>query len=99
VERTAQLIFLLVGGATMIVVSIAWVLSIIYMFKTVANRKPGIALWRDAPAINPFNHILRSENLTEDGLKYRRRLVVSAAAFVIPILITLGLAAITGNLG
>lgn len=82
----------------MIVAAIAWVLILVYMFKTVAHRKPGLGLWRDAPAMNPFNHILITANLTEEGLKYRRRLGVAVLAFVVPILFTIALAAVTGDL-
>jgi hypothetical protein len=76
------------------------------MFKTVANRKPGIRLWHDAPfgfhspwwLRNPFNHILVTEHLTETGLKYRRWLVFSVLAFIVPILTVLALGAAIGEL-
>jgi hypothetical protein len=77
------------------------------MFKTVANRKPGLRLWHDAPDFgfnspwwlrNPFNHILVTGNLTDTGLKYRRWLVFSVLAFVVPILAVLAFGAAIGEL-
>ncbi len=83
---------------TMIIAPIAWVCILVYGFKTIRNRKPEVSLWRGAPAWNPVNITLSPELLTEEGLKYRRRLFWSVAFFVVPILLTIGLAAITGNL-
>jgi hypothetical protein len=72
----------------------AWVATIYYSFRTVACLKPGLRLWRDAPAWNPFNHILRTAHLTEQGLKHRRRLIAAALTFVSFALIGLGVAAL-----
>jgi hypothetical protein len=77
------------------------------MFKTVANRKPGLRLWHDAPSFftaepwwmrNPFNHILVTENLTDAGIKCRRRLLYSMLCFVVPIVVVLLIGALTNQL-
>jgi hypothetical protein len=47
----------------------AWVATIYYSFRTVACLKPGLRLWRDAPAWNPFNHILRTAHLNRAGVE------------------------------
>jgi hypothetical protein len=70
----------------------AWVAMIYYSFRTVACLKAEVRLWRDAPAWNPFNHILRTAHLTEQGLKHRRRLIAAALTFVSFALIALGVA-------
>ena len=94
----AKFVVVVVAVTSFVVAPVAWVCAVIYMFKTVAHRKPGVALWRDAPVRNPFNHILVSDNLTTEGLKYRRKLLAALLWFVGPIILTLGLAAVTGVL-
>jgi ABC-type glycerol-3-phosphate transport system permease component len=83
---------------TMIVAPVAWVLILLFACKAIANRKLGLSLWRDAPGFNPFNHLM-SRNLTQEGLIYRRRMYLALLAFVIPIVLTVGLASLTGDLG
>jgi hypothetical protein len=96
-----------VAAVTFIVAPVAWLSAVYCMFMTVANRKPGIRLWHDAPDFgfnsqwwlrNPWNHILATEHLTDRGRMYRRRLVYSILAFIVPILLTLVLGSATGNL-
>ena len=77
---------------------LAWISAVFCMFKTVANLKPEVRLWQDAPWSNPMNHILVTEHLTETGLKYRRRLVFSVLTFVLPILFLVAFAAASGQL-
>ena len=86
--------------------ALAWVTAVVCLFKAVANRKPGVRLWHDAPfgahlpwwLRNPFNHVLSPGNLTEAGLKYRRWHFYAVLAFVVPILAVLSIAALTGEL-
>ncbi len=66
------------------------------MCKTIANRKPHIDLWRDAPMRNPWNIMLDSNLLTEEGLRCRRIVLKAVAWFVIPILLVHVLAAALG---
>lgn len=91
------LILLLVYSFAMLVAPVAWVCTLVFMVKTIANRKPHVRLWRDAPFCNPWNIMLNSSLLTDEGLRCRRVVVKSAGWFVIPILLLLALAAATGN--
>ena len=75
-----------------------WVAMLVYLFKTLACRRPGVRLWRDAPARNPFNHIFVSRHLTEEGLRCRRRLILATAAFVFYVLAFLGVGTVVGAL-
>ena len=47
---------------------------------------------------NPFNHILVTENLTDAGIKCRRRLLYSMLCFVVPIVVVLLIGALTNQL-
>tara|TARA_R110002073_G_scaffold4918_2_gene31252 strand:- start:10633 stop:10854 length:222 start_codon:yes stop_codon:yes gene_type:complete len=70
---------------------------VVFMFKTIANRKSHVDLWRDAPFRNPWNIMLDSSLLTEEGLRCRMVVVKAAGWFAIPILLVLALAAATGK--
>jgi ABC-type glycerol-3-phosphate transport system permease component len=96
-HEVGSILLLILGAATVLVSPVAWVLTLVFACKAIANRKPGLALWRDAPAFNPCNHLI-SRNLTSEGLRYRRHMCVALLAFVLPIIATLALAALTRNL-
>jgi hypothetical protein len=90
-----------------IIAAISWPLAVFYMFKTVANRRPGLRLWHDAPTLfgaepwwmrNPFNHICVTDNLTEEGIRCRRRLIYAVLCFVLPIVSVLLIGALTDQL-
>ena len=84
---------------TLVVAPIAWVCIVVYGFKTIANRKPEVDLWRDAPMGNPANIMLDSKLLTDEGLRCRSIMAKSILWFAVPILLSLALGAATGNLG
>jgi len=83
---------------TMLIAPVAWVYVIVFSFKTIANRKPHIDLWRDAPMRNPWNIMLDSNLLTDEGLRCRAVAMKALAWFTIPILLVLTLAAAAGKL-
>ncbi len=66
-----------------VVAVLSLVLALIYIVKAVGHVKPDVSIWLDAPFLNPFSHILVTRNLTEAGLKYRRRLLVAVATFFV----------------
>ena len=72
---------------------VIWLLIAFYMFRVVALRKPQIDIWRDT-LWNPFNLILMSSKLTEEGLKARKKLFALALTFILMVLLPL----IIGNL-
>lgn len=93
--------------AVCVVAVISWPLAVYYMFKTVANLKPGIRFWHDAPSLfggepwpmrNPFNHIGATEHLTPEGIRCRRRLIYAVLCFVVPVAVLLLIGALTGQL-
>ena len=73
--------------------AIIWLLIAFYMFRVVALRKPQVDIWRDT-LWNPFNLILMSSKLTEDGLKARKKLFALTLTFILMVLLPL----IVGNL-
>ena len=75
----------------------SWFMVIYFEIKVLRHLKPGIRLWADAPFWNPFNHSFTS-NLTEAGVRARRHALFAWMGFVIPIVLTLLVAALTGNL-
>jgi len=63
----------------LIVFVLAPVIALAYALMAVAHLKPGVRAWLDAPLLNPLNHMFVSGNLTEEGLKYRRRAMLAMA--------------------
>ena len=77
---------------------ITLIACVVYAFKAVLCARPGIKLWgRDTPW-NPANVLLSSNMLTENGLRYRRKCLISLSIFTVCVGGTLLLAAITGQL-
>jgi hypothetical protein len=71
---------------------------VIYSFKAVRRARPDINLWGRDTLWNPLNVLLSSKMLTDEGLRYRHRSLVSLAIFVACVGGTLLFAAITGHL-
>lgn len=65
--------------------------SIYYLFRTVNSTIHGRGVWESPPGVfarltyNPFNRILDGSQLTPQGLRYRRRLLVSTVCFIVPV--------------
>ena len=79
------------------VAMVSWVIAVYSMFAAIFCLKPGVDLWKDAPLRNPFNHILVASHLSDTGLKHRRRLIICAILFVVPILLVIGLGTLLGQ--
>src|SRR4051812_26272497 len=73
-----------VGIAAMI----TWPAAAYYLVMTTANKKPNTG---------PFYGIGFTENLSEDGIKYRRKLLYAVLGFVIPILVVMLIGFLTGQ--
>ncbi len=67
---------------------IVWLAMGFYMFRIVALRKPQVDMWRDT-LWNPFNLILMSSKLTQDGLRARKKLFALALTFILMTVIPL----------
>ncbi len=74
------------------------VFALTYVFKTVTHLKPGVRRWLDAPLLIPFGHVLITKHLSEEGLKYRKRLNVALTALFLTLLAGDGLYAVTDRL-
>jgi hypothetical protein len=93
-----------VGAALAVFVAI-WLTAVItlltcvvYAVKAIRCARPGIWLWGRDTLWNPANVLLSSNMLTEKGLRYRRKCLISLGIFVVCVGGTLLLAAITGQL-
>ena len=71
----------LYGGAYS-VTAIAWSAAVFYLFKTIANRRPGLPLWNPALGYVPLNIVFRPDFLTDRGRICRRRFGISLLTFV-----------------
>ena len=90
---------LLVGFVVVWVTGVlAWFAIIVYGFKALRRARPGVKLWGRDTMWNPANALLNSNLLTEEGLRYRRKCLLSVAVFIACVVIPLLLAAVTGQL-
>ena len=78
--------------------SIAWLRTVFFGWKAIANRREGVDLFRDAPLGNPVNILFRGELLTERGLAYRRKMVRSIVFFLATAIAGFVVAAVIGVL-
>ncbi len=74
---------LLLFASAYSVAAIAWSAAALYLFKTVAHRRPDVRLWGAALGYIPLNIVFRPALLTERGRMYRRRFGVAALVFAI----------------
>jgi hypothetical protein len=82
VRYALGLTLLILYGSAYSVTAIAWVAAVYYLFKTIANRQPGVRLWNAALGYIPLNIVFRPDILTERGRVCRRRFGVSLLVFV-----------------
>jgi hypothetical protein len=61
--------------------AIAWSVAAVYLFRTIANRRPDVGLWSGAVGYIPLNIVFRPNLLTERGKLYRRRFGRAALVF------------------
>jgi hypothetical protein len=74
-------ILMLFAGAYC-VAAIAWSAAALYLFRTIANRQPGVRLWSAALGYIPLNAVFRPDLLTDRGRLCRRRFGLSVLVFV-----------------
>jgi hypothetical protein len=65
--------------------AIAWSVAAVYLFRTIANRRPGVRLWSAALGFVPLNIVFRPDLLTDRGQLYRRRFGKAAFFFAIAV--------------
>lgn len=75
---------------------LAWFAIIIYGFKAIRRVRPGVEPWGRGTLWNPVNVLLSPGLLTEEGLRYRHKCLVSIGVFIACVGIPLLIAAITG---
>lgn len=85
----------------MIVCPVAFLGMLYFLFRTTSSTVLGRAVWKSPPGIrgifyNPFNQILDTKMLTEDGRRYRIRLVMCVMFFITPILLSFLFAGLAG---
>jgi hypothetical protein len=73
---------LMLFAVTYCVAAIAWSVAAFYLFKTIANRQPGVRLWSAHLGYIPLNAIFRPDLLTSRGRLCRRRFGLSLLVFV-----------------
>ena len=89
----------LVGfAAALFAAFVAWFAIIIFGFKAIRRVRPGVELWGRGTLWNPANVLLSPSLLTEEGLRYRHKCLVSIGVFIACVGIPLLIAAITGQL-
>jgi len=81
---------LMVLGSVYTVATIAWLAAAYYLFRTVANRRPGTLLWSMPLGYFPPNIVFRPDLLTDRGQLFRRRF--GKAALVCVVAVATGLA-------
>ena len=75
----------------------SWIVALVNMFRTVANRKDGVPLfpsWYQGP----FNILIRPSQLTDRGLSARCRCFYGFAGFVISCDVAAAVGGLTGVL-
>jgi hypothetical protein len=65
--------------------AIAWSVAAVYLFMTLANRRPGVRLWTAALGYIPLNIVFRPDLLTDRGRLCRRRFGNAALGFAIAV--------------
>jgi len=98
-DEPASILLMFVAVPSMLVALVAWPCIIVFGIQAARHAKAEVNVWSSETLWNPFNVLIYPRLLTERGLQYRRRCFQAAACFVGPILLTMGLAAVTGNLG
>ena len=74
-------LLLMVLACAYCIAAIAWIVAVVNLFRTIANRRPGISVWHIRLAYFPPNIIFFPDLLTERGRLFRRRFTLSALAF------------------
>jgi hypothetical protein len=91
-------VILMFFASTYSAAAIAWSVAVLYLWKTIANRRPEVRLWSAALGYVPLNIVFRPELLTERGRLCRRRFGVALLAFVVAVSAGLAMNGILGLL-
>jgi len=98
-NEPASILLMLIAVPSMLVALVAWPCIIFFGVRAARNAKAEVNVWSSETHWNPLNVVFYPRLLTDRGLQYRRRCFQAVTCFVVPILLTMGLAALTGNLG
>jgi ABC-type nitrate/sulfonate/bicarbonate transport system permease component len=94
--RPYEMVLAIAMSGAAAIALVFWFRILFFAWKTIANRRDGVHLVRDAPLGNPANILLKAELLTEKGIAYRRRMVASLLVFVAIVVGGFVVAAIVG---
>ena len=86
---------MLVAIPSMLVALVSWPCIIFFGVQAARYAKTEVNVWGSETLWNPLNVLLFPSLLTDQGLRYRRRCFQAAACFVLPIVVTMALAAVT----
>ena len=93
-----SILLVLVAVPSVLVALVAWPCIIYFGVQAARHVNAEVKVWGSETLWNPLNVLIFPGLLSDAGLAYRRRCFQAAACFVVPILITMALAALTGNL-
>ncbi|WP_143109253.1 hypothetical protein [Dyella sp. OK004] len=80
------------------VAAVAWFATLFFGIKAIRRARSDIKFWGRDTLWNPANVLLDSRLLTDEGVRYRRKCLLSAGLFVACTGILILIAAITGVL-
>ena len=98
-NESVSIVLMLIAIPSMLLALVSWPCIIFFGVQAARHAKADVNVWSSETLWNPLNVLMYPSLLTGLGLHYRRRCFQATACFVMPILLTMGLAAITGNLG
>jgi hypothetical protein len=81
-QHLVGLIILMAFASVYTVSTIAWLAAVYYLYKTIANRCPGVSLWNGPLGYFPPNIVFRPGLLTDRGQFFRRRFGQAVVVFV-----------------
>jgi hypothetical protein len=77
-----EILITIIASLPFVIAIVSFLGIVIFTFRVIFHTKPGVRRWSRQLQYNPFNVVFRSELLTDNGLKDRRRLVFSLICFV-----------------
>lgn len=94
----ADILLAIVAIPSMLIAVVALPCVLFFAVQAARHVKPGVRVWGSETQWNPFNVLSFPRLLSDEGLKHRRRCFLAIVCFIAPILLTLALAALTGQL-
>ena len=98
-NEPASILLMLIAIPSALVALVAWPCILFFGVQAARHARADVNVWSSETHWNPLNVLIYPRLLTDEGLQYRRRCFQAAACFIVPILLTMALAAATGNLG